>query len=208
MYQPPHFRQTEIDTLHAFIRQHPLGLLISSGTAGLLANPVPFFLKSEPDGKTSLIAHLARANPQWQALEKDVEALVVFMGPDHYISPGWYRTKQETGKVVPTWNYQLVQVRGHVRVHHDSDWLRHQVKLLTDQQEADHPRPWALEDAPEPYVAGQLKGIVGIEINVTLIEGKLKASQNRNEADRDGVRNGLLEKDTGSASIMAALVPK
>jgi transcriptional regulator len=208
MYQPPHFRQNDTEALFAFIQQNPLGLLITSGTGGLLANPLPFFLRrgtaeGEPD---CLLVHLARANPQWKAIEAGDAVLVSFMGADHYITPGWYATKQETGKVVPTWNYQIVQVRGKATVHQDASWLMQQVSALTDQQEENLPRPWAVKDAPENFVQTQMRGIVGISLEITAIEGKLKASQNRNEADYTGVIHGLEAEGTETAKTMADLV--
>ncbi len=208
MYQPPHFRHDDPEALFAFIQHHPLGLLITSGSGGLLANPLPFLLRrssteTEPD---CLLVHLARANPQWQAIEAGDEVLVSFMGADHYITPAWYATKQETGKVVPTWNYQIVQVRGKAKVYQDANWLLQQVSALTDQQEANLASPWAVSDAPENFVQAQMRGIVGIEIQITTIEGKLKASQNRNEADYTGVIKGLETEGTDAAKAMADLV--
>ncbi|MDQ0457041.1 transcriptional regulator [Rhizobium paknamense] len=195
----------EEPALLAFIEQNPLGLLISSGSAGLMANPVPFFLRRGDQGLT-LVAHLAKANPQWKALTDEAEILVVFSGTDHYVSPGWYATKQETGKVVPTWNYQLVQVRGTARIHQEPEWLLAQVSQLTGQYEDHRDQPWAVTDAPAPFVAAQLKGIVGVEIAVTAIEGKLKASQNRNAADQQGVLQGLRQEETAEAHAMAELM--
>ncbi|MBB4952567.1 transcriptional regulator [Agrobacterium vitis] len=208
MYQPPHFRQQDTDALFALIEQNPLGLLITSGTGGLIANPLPFYLRrrtveSEAD---CLLVHLARANPQWKAIQAGDEVLVSFMGADHYITPNWYATKQESGKVVPTWNYQIVQVRGKATVYQDATWLMQQVSALTDQQEATQPRPWAVQDAPEAFLQAQMRGIVGIEISITAIEGKLKASQNRNEADCTGVRNGLEAEGSDAGKKMAELV--
>lgn len=208
MYQPPHFRQNDQEALFAFIRQHPLGLFITSGSGSLLANPLPFVLRRGiADGEADcLLVHLARANPQWKALEAGDEVLVSFMGADHYITPAWYATKQETGKVVPTWNYQIVQVRGTATVHQDANWILQQVSALTDQQEANLPNPWAVGDAPDTFVQAQMRGIVGIEIQITAIEGKLKASQNRNEADYTGVIKGLEAEGTEAAKAMADLV--
>lgn len=205
MYQPPHFRQTETEALFGFIERNPLALLVTAGSGGLIANPLPFFLRRGGDGddKDRLIAHMARANPQWKAIEAGDEVLVSFMGADHYVSPNWYPTKQESGKVVPTWNYQIVQVRGTATVHHDAAWLLDQVRRLTDQQEAKGNHPWAVEDAPEPFVTAQLRGIVGLELAISSIEGKLKASQNRDEADRMGVLQGLEAEGKPQADAMA-----
>ncbi|THF53574.1 FMN-binding negative transcriptional regulator [Allorhizobium terrae] len=210
MYQPPHFRVNDTEELFSFISHHPLGLLISAGSAGLIANPLPFIVRrSQNEGGTDcLLAHMARANAQWKAIEAGDEVLVSFMGNHHYITPNWYATKQETGKVVPTWNYQTVQVRGKASIHQDPDWLIQQLTALTDQQEADEAKPWAVQDAPESFVAAQMRGIVGIELSITAIEGKLKVSQNRNAADYNGVIAGLEAKGSDSAADMAEMVRK
>lgn len=206
MYQPPHHREDRREVQYALIRSHPLGLLISSGEGGLLANPIPFRLVKTEVGLGTLQAHMARANPQWRALSAGAEVLIVFQGADHYITPSWYETKRETGKVVPTWNYAIVQVRGTVRVIEDSQWLRAQVDRLTDGHESRRMIPWAVGDAPDDFITAQLKGIVGIEVQITAIEGKWKVSQNRNEADRRGVAEGLDAERSETAGAMAAMV--
>ncbi|WP_416795694.1 FMN-binding negative transcriptional regulator [Ciceribacter azotifigens] len=206
MYQPPHHREDRREVQHALIRSHPLGLLISSGEGGLLANPIPFRLVNTDLGMGTLQAHMARANPQWRALAAGAEVLVVFQGADHYVTPAWYETKRETGKVVPTWNYAIVQVRGTVRVIEDSQWLRAQVNRLTDSHESRRMIPWAVDDAPDDFITAQLRGIVGIEVPITAIEGKWKVSQNRNEADRRGVAEGLGAEASDAAGAMAAMV--
>ncbi|MDI6834707.1 MAG: FMN-binding negative transcriptional regulator [Rhizobiaceae bacterium] len=206
MYQPPHFREDRREVQHALIRSHSLGLLISSGEGGLLANPIPFRLVNSDLGLGTLQAHMARANPQWRALAAGAEVLVVFQGADHYVTPSWYETKRETGKVVPTWNYAIVQVRGTVRVIEDSQWLRALVGRLTDGHESRRMIPWAVDDAPDDFITAQLKGIVGIEVQITAIEGKWKVSQNRNEADRRGVAEGLDAEASDTAGAMAAMV--
>lgn len=207
MYQPPHFREERLEIQHALIRAHPLGLLISPGEDGLLANPVPFLLDAAAAPKGVLRAHLARANRQWQALAAGQPALVVFQGVDTYITPSWYETKKETGKVVPTWNYAIVQVRGPVRVVEDREWLRRQITALTAEHESSRSEPWAVTDAPEDFVEAQLKGIIGIEMTIETIEGKWKVSQNRPAADRAGVAAALeAERDTSTVREMARLV--
>lgn len=191
MYQPPHFREDDLDTQHALIRAHPLGLLITAGAGGIVANSVPFLIDRDGTPFGTLRAHVARANPQWGEIGAGAEALVVFQGAESYITPSWYRTKVETGKVVPTWNYAIVQARGTARAIEDPAWLRAQIEALTDGQEGRRAEPWHVGDAPEPFVAAQVRAIVGIEIPVRAIEGKWKVSQNRPEADRDGVARGL-----------------
>jgi transcriptional regulator len=203
MYQPPAFREDRPEVQHALIRKHPLGLLITSGPAGLLANLFPFLLDTEGTEKGTLRLHMARANPQWRELEAVDECLVVFQGPQDYVTPSWYATKRETGKVVPTWNYATVHVWGRPRVMNDDTWLRRQIEDLTDSREVQRAEPWAVSDAPEDFVAMQMRAIVGIEIPILRIEGKWKMSQNRPEADRAGVIAGF--RETGSDAI-AALV--
>lgn len=191
MYEPPHFRENDLSVLHDAIERHPLGLLISNGPAGVLADAVPFLLDPAAGPRGTLRCHLARANPQWHALENAEEALVVFQASQAYITPSWYATKRETGKVVPTWNYVMVQARGRPRLIHDPAWLHANVTALTTRHEAGRAEPWAVSDAPESFIAAQLKGIVGLEIEITDLRGKFKQSQNRPEADRDGVAAGL-----------------
>ena len=205
MYQPPHFREDRLDVQHALIRAQSLGLLITAGPGGLQANPVPFLIDADGSQLGILRAHVARANPQWHELAAVAECLVVFQGPQTYISPSLYPTKHEHGKVVPTWNYITVHAWGRLQVIDDVSWLRRQVDDLTSHKERSRPAPWSVSDAPEPYVAAQLKGIVGIEIPITRIEGKWKVSQNRPAIDQAGVVAGLRGND-GDAGIMASLV--
>ncbi|MEP3437741.1 MAG: FMN-binding negative transcriptional regulator [Hoeflea sp.] len=202
MYLPPQFAETDGTVLRALIAAHPLGLLISTSPTGLLANPVPF-LVSFKDGVTTLRTHLSRANEQWRHVSDGSDVLVVFQGADSYVTPSWYASKAEHGKVVPTWNYAMVQARGTATVHESSDWLAPQVSELTDRHEMDRKDAWKVDDAPEAFVAAQLRGIVGIEIAVTELSGKWKVSQNRTEADRHGVQAGLAAQ--GDAA-MARLV--
>lgn len=201
MYQPPHHREDRLEVQHELIAAHPFGLLISTGTDGLLANGLPFTLKRSAEGLGSLRAHIARANGQWLNLDGQ-QVLVVFQGPLSYVTPSFYETKKETGKVVPTWNYAMVQARGIARVHADPAWLGNQINELTDHQEAGRAHPWAVNDAPESYIQSQLRGIVGIEIPIAVIEGKWKVSQNRPEPDRRGVAEGLAEANPAMASLV------
>ncbi|WP_395447222.1 FMN-binding negative transcriptional regulator [Aminobacter sp. UC22_36] len=207
MYQPPLFRETRPEVLHALIRNHPLGLLICNGSAGPVANPLPFLLDADVGPNGRLRAHLARANPQWRLLADtpDMPVLVVFQGADSYITPSWYETKRETGKVVPTWNYATVQVRGTARVIDDKDWLAGQIAELTKTHEADRAEPWQVTDAPDAYIAAQIKGVIGLEIDITGIDGKWKVSQNRPVGDRIGVAEGI-EADQRATDGMAQLV--
>ena len=149
---------------------------------------------------------MARANPQWRDLRDNPEALAVFQGPDHYVSPSWYATKRETHKVVPTWNYVMVQARGKAKVFEDDEWLSRQIEALTRTQEAARAEPWAVSDAPADFIAAQRKAIVGIEIEIADIRGKWKTSQNRSAADRAGVVAGLEALGDEEALAMAAIV--
>ena len=206
MYQPPHFGDADLATQHDLIRAHPLGLLISTGPDGIVANPIPFLVYADEGAFGTLRCHLSRANPQWQTLAERPGALVVFQGVERYITPSWYETKAATGKAVPTWNYAIVQARGEARLFHDPAWLHAHVSALSQTHEANRPAPWAVTDAPENFVAGQLKGIVGIEIEIAAIEGKFKASQNRPEVDRKGVVDGLSADGDPASLAMAELV--
>ena len=209
MYQPPHFVETRQDVLHGLIRSHPLGLLISNGQDGPIANAIPFLLDAEAGSNGKLRAHLAKANPQWRLLADNPASpvLVVFQGADAYVTPSWYETKRETGKVVPTWNYAIVQVRGTVKVIEDSAWIAQQISDLTLSQEGAREAPWAVTDAPPNYIQSQIKGIIGLEIEIAEISGKWKVSQNRPVADRVGVAEGLeSESPSASAPDMAGLV--
>jgi transcriptional regulator len=202
MYQPDAFREEQLETLHALIRAHPLATLITAGAGGLLANLVPFTLVNEGE-KGTLRCHIARANDQVEALKTCAETLIVFQGPEAYITPSWYASKKQHGRVVPTWNYVVVQVRGTPRLMEDPAWIKDQINHLTSIHEGQRTKPWKVDDAPESYIAGQIKAIVGVEIPIATIEGKWKASQNRPEADRHGVEAGLQQEGRNG---MAALV--
>ena len=202
MYVPPAFREDRLEVLHALIRAQSLGTLITAGGNGIEAKFIPFILVE--DGKHgTLRAHLARANEQLNALRSGAETLVVFKGPDTYITPTWYATKATSGEVVPTWNYVVVQARGVPRVVEDSLWLREQIGQLTQSREGSRTPAWKVADAPESYVTAQIKGIVGIEIPIAKIEGKWKVSQNRSVDDRFSVAEGLRSE---GKDIMARLV--
>jgi transcriptional regulator len=203
MYRPPAFREDRPELLHAAIRAHPLATLVTHGPSGLTANLVPFTLVPGEDGHDLLRAHLARANPQLADLRAGGEALVIFQGPQAYVTPSWYPSKREHGKSVPTWNYILVQARGRPRVIDDDAWLRGQIDALTNLQEAGRADPWAVADAPADYVTAQLKGISGVEIVVERIEGKWKTSQNQPAANHAGVVAGLRAQDPASAMAAA-----
>jgi transcriptional regulator len=161
MYQPPHFREDRVEVQHALIRAHPLGLLITAGPGGLMANPIPFLIDPDASERGTLRCHLARANAQWRELTAVEECLVVFQGPQDYVTPSWYATKRETGKVVPTWNYATVHAWGRPQVIDDEAWLRRQIEDLTRSREHVRTAPWTVDDAPLEFVSAQLKGIIG-----------------------------------------------
>lgn len=206
MYLPDYSREDRHEVQFELMRTHPLGLLISHGPGGLLANPVPFTAYPDEAPGGVLRAHVARANPQWREFAGAAECLVVFQGPHAYISPSWYPSKAEHHRTVPTWNYATVHAWGRPTLHEDAAWLRRQIDDLTAAHEGGRPVPWKVADAPADFVAAQLKAIVGIEIAVTRIEAKWKMSQNRSEADRRGVIAGLQAGGTPDQAAVAKLV--
>ena len=205
MYEPPLHRNQNLTELHALIKERVFGLLISSGPEGLVANSVPFVLDASASRLGTLKVHLARANSQWRDLEASPDALVVFQARDHYITPSWYETKRETGKVVPTWNYTMVQAKGRARMMDDA-WLARQIEELTQALESRRDKPWSVGDAPADFIAMQRRAIVGIEIEIVDIRGKWKTSQNRNAADRAGVAAGLDALGDEDSRAMAEIV--
>src|SRR3974390_1061965 len=204
MYTPPAFREDRLETLHALIAAHPLATLLTAGSDGLNANLIPFTIATERGEKGTLCAHLARANDQSKALRESNEALVIFQGPESYITPSWYASKEEHGKVVPTWNYVVVQAWGRPHLIDNAEWLRVQIDELTRTQEQTRDQPWNVADAPPSFVESQVRGIIGLEIPITRIEGKWKVSQNRPEVDRRSVVTGL--RAEGASPAMADLV--
>jgi transcriptional regulator len=208
MYLPAHFEENRLEILHELISTHPLGTLVTLGSGGLEANHIPFELAAAERDAGTLRAHAARANAVWKDHSRDIDALVIFQGPHAYISPSWYATKQETGKVVPTWNYCVVHATGPLRVIDDRDWLRGMVERLTRRFESTRPSPWHVSDAPADFIEKQLAAIVGIEIPIRKLTGKWKVSQNRPEPDRHGVVAGLRAQIDPNAKAMADLVQK
>ena len=207
MYLPSHFEEKRPEVLQELMQTHPLGLLITQGDSGLQANPIPFIHDADPAGGPGVLrAHVARANPVWREARTDTESLVVFQGPQAYVSPGWYPSKAEHGKVVPTWNYCIVQGRGLLRVIDDAAWVHAFVTRLTQRHEATQAKPWAVNDAPADFIKATQRAIVGIEISLSALTGKWKTSQNRSAADRDGVARGLAQRSGSDAAAMAVLV--
>ena len=206
MYLPKHFEETRIEVLHGLIHDHPLGALVTLTPAGLDASHIPFEVGPEPAPFGTLRGHVARANPLWRDFSRDVEALVIFQGPDTYVSPAWYPTKAETGKVVPTWNYAVVHAHGTLRAIDDRAWLRDFVTMLTNRHESGRRDPWQVTDAPDDYIDKQVGAIIGLELSITRLVGKWKMSQNRPAADRQGVVDGLRREGGDSGAAIADLV--
>lgn len=203
MYLPEHFAEQRVDLLHRLISEHPVGALVVSTAAGLEANHLPFELDAEPAPFGTLRGHVARANPVWHQFTRGVEALVIFHGPQAYISPSWYPSKEMTGEVVPTYNYLAVHGYGEIKIIHEREWLRALVTRLTDRFEANRAAPWRVSDAPAAFIDKQLSAIVGIEIPLTKLIGKWKVSQNRPAADRAGVVAGLSERNDADSLAIA-----
>lgn len=191
MYLPTHFEETRVDVMHTLMRAQPLALLVTLSDAGLQANPLPFLIDPEPAPFGTLRGHVARANPLWRESRLDVDSLVVFQGPQAYVSPSFYPSKAEHGKVVPTWNYVAVHAYGTADVFTEADRLLNLVSALTDRHEASRQQSWKVTDAPADYIDGMLKAIVGFALPIQRLEGKRKLSQNRSAADIAGVREGL-----------------
>jgi transcriptional regulator len=206
MYLPKHFDESDTAVLHATMAAHPLATLVTLQDGLPCADEVPFVLDAAAGTKGTLRAHVARSSPLWQRAA-DTPVLVIFRGPQTYVSPSWYPSKTEHGKVVPTWNYVIVQARGRLRIiDQDPLWLRAQIETLTRSQEDHRATPWHVHEAPPDYLAQMMAAIVGIEISIETLTGKTKVSQNRSIADRAGVAAGLHQESGDQAAQMAQLV--
>jgi transcriptional regulator len=207
MYQPDDFRVEDVSEMHALMRARPFAALVSSGSAGLYASHLPTVLKDEgPCGVVE--CHLARPNPHWKDLAEGNEALMIFQGPEGYITPNWYPSKAQHGKAVPTWNFAVVHAYGRPEVMKDKEWLLQHVTELTAQQESSEAKPWAPSDAPATYIEVMLRGIVGFRFAITRLEGKWKMSQNREVQDRVGVVKGLSTRASGDDLETAEVVSR
>jgi transcriptional regulator len=191
VYVPAHFNEDCIDVLHALIRGTGLATLVSMTADGMIASHAPLMLDPNPAPYGTLFGHLAKANPHARVADPGVQTLAIFQGPDGYITPSYYAAKKEHGKVVPTWNYAAVHAYGTLEVFDDPDRLLSVVTRLTNLHETPRAQPWAVSDAPSDFVQGMLRGIVGIALPITRLEGKVKMSQNRPAADQAGVIDGL-----------------
>ena len=205
MYVPPLFAEDDVATLHALIRARPLATLVTLTDDGLEANHIPLIVDPEPEPYGRLRGHAPRVNPLTRDGHRDIDALAIFHGPEAYITPSWYATKRETGKVVPTWNYAVVHAYGRLELIDDPAWVRDQVETLTDRQEAAFAEPWKVADAPRDFSERMIASLVGLEIVITRLLGKVKASQNQPAANRAGVVAGLDAKDDATATALADL---
>ncbi|MFC3724481.1 FMN-binding negative transcriptional regulator [Neoaquamicrobium sediminum] len=206
MYTPPAFREDDPATLRRIIRDARLSTLITATEEGLVATPLPLLLAETEGELGTLYGHVAKANPQWK-LPTAQDALVVFSGAEAYVTPSWYATKQEHGKVVPTWNYEAVHAYGPVEFFEDEARLRDVVTRLTVLHEKSREQPWAVTDAPDAFIGAQLRGIVGLRLPIARLQGKRKMSQNRPETDRIGVAAGLAESEKAGDRTVAAMIP-
>ncbi len=206
MYIPKAHEESRVTVLHDFIEAYPFAALVTMGSAGLFATHLPLVLERSEGVSGVLRGHISRANNQWRDLSGSIEALVIFSGPHHYITPNWYAEKAKTGKVVPTWNYAVVHAYARLAVIEDPAWLLRNVTALTEVHESGSPVPWRVSDAPEEYVGSLTKGIVGLELTITRLEGKWKVSQNRPVDDRAGIVKGLEDLGTVESLAMKRLV--
>lgn len=203
MYLPKHFAEPDITVLQALMHAHPLATVITSMEDGLSANHLPLHLSAQDSPLGVLRGHIARANPLGHGRVTDVDTLVIFHGPDAYISPAWYPGKADTGRVVPTWNYVVAHAHGTLRIVDDADWLYRHLVALTAQHEAAFAQPWLIKDAPTDYIQRMMQGVVGLEVEITRLSGKWKASQNQPAANQSGVITGLRTTASATAQRMA-----
>ncbi|MDX2218305.1 MAG: FMN-binding negative transcriptional regulator [Burkholderiales bacterium] len=208
MYLPKHFAEARPEVLHAVLHEHPFAMLVTQSDAGPEVNHLPLLFDPDAGPHGTLRGHVARANRVWQAAPAGSEAIAVFQAAQHYVSPNWYPGKVADPRVVPTWNYAVVHAHGPIKVVEDEAWLHALVTALTDRQEARRPDRWRVSDAPAEYMEKMLGAIVGLEIPITRLEGKVKASQNRSAADRAGVVRGLVKEDREEASAMSRWIPQ
>lgn len=206
MYLPKHFEESRVDVMHDLIRAHPLATLVTLASSGLVANHIPLQCVSDSSSLGTLQGHVARANPLWRDFNEELEVLAIFQGAEGYISPSWYATKKETGKVVPTWNYAVVHAHGTLRIIDDANWVRAQIEALTTQNEAAFAQPWSVADAPRDYTDKMISAVVGIEILITRLSGKWKVSQNQPPANQTSVVKALRGKGGDCSKMMAELI--
>ncbi|SIS55120.1 FMN-binding negative transcriptional regulator [Neptunomonas antarctica] len=206
MLQPQIFRENRIEIMHDIMRMQPFASLVSMQEGDIVADHIPLIIHPELSTQGTLRGHIARSNPIGNKLDEKLEALVMFRGPHHYITPSWYPSKKEQGKVVPTWNYIVVHARGKIKFHQDADWILSHLTELTSRHESGRKEPWKVSDAPDDYIARQLRAITGIEIEITSLQGTWKVSQNKTIEDNQGVCAGLKAELSETAQAMAACV--
>lgn len=212
MYVPEHFQENDVKKLLQYIRDYSFGTLIVADKSGIDANHVPFHLNAGTEAATAntslgqLQCHVARSNPVWKKIADGANVLAVFQGPNAYVSPSWYATKLETGRVVPTWNYLAVHAEGSARTVEDPIWLRQHLRQLTNHNEAAMSEPWSVDDAPSDFTERLMQAIVGIEIEIKMLTGKLKASQNQPKRNRAGVKTGLETAEASRRPSMSGFI--
>jgi transcriptional regulator len=206
MYTPKAFEVTDLPMLHAAMKESELATLVTITTNGLVATHLPLLLDETKGAYGTLTGHVSRANVQWRETDPNAEALIIFLGLDSYVTPNWYPAKEETGRVVPTWNYAAIHAYGRITFIDDPEWLRTMVTDLTRKHEASFPAPWQVTDAPAVYIDSQLKAIVGFEFEILRLEGKQKFNQNRSVEDRLGVIQGLRELEDERKTQVAELM--
>jgi transcriptional regulator len=206
MYIPKHNQETRVAVMQALMVSHPLATLVTLGARGLFASHIPMVFDNDGSEFGVLKAHVSRANAQWRDFTPAVDALAIFAGHQHYVSPSWYSEDGEHAQQVPTWNYAVVHAYAPLKVIEDGQWLLAHVNRLTNIHEAGFPVPWRVSDAPEDFIASLLKGIVGLELPIQRLEGKWKVSQNRTETERQGVIEGLTRLNTPESLAMKDLV--
>ena len=206
MYQPPIFKEDRLDIIHDLIRSNNFCALVINVDGELSANHIPMMLDPDIGEFGTLRGHISKGNSMWKDIGDGCTVLGIFTAADHYMSPNWYPSKQEHHKEVPTWNYAAVHVHGQLKTITDDNWLLAMLHNLTDHHEAGQPVPWKVTDAPEKFLKGQLKGIIGLEIEITKLEGKIKAGQNKKEKDIKGAIDGLRDQATDEALATAKLM--
>ncbi len=206
MYVPALFKEDNVAVMHDAIRQYGFGTLVTLNDTEMEASHIPMLLDPEPAPYGTILGHLARANPQWKRVKPGVETLAIFLGPNTYITPSWYPTKQESGKVVPTWNYLAIHAYGTLSFFDDAEELRAHVTRMTETHEAPRAAPWAVSDAPKEFVDGMVRAIVGFKLPITKLEGKWKMSQNRPAQDVSGVLAGLKAEPGEAHEAVAEIV--
>lgn len=206
MYVQPNFEETRVEALHDLMRRYPLATLVAVIDGEIVANHIPCLLVSSAGDHGMLHGHLPKANPIWEHFRGQTKAVAIFQGPQSYVTPSWYPSKQDHGKVVPTWNYAVVHAHGQPYAIDNADWLMEHLNSLTDEHESNLRNPWSVSDAPEEFTERMLSGLVGFEMSVTRLVGKWKLSQNRSKADRLGVAAGLRSRGDSASLSMESLI--